>query len=156
MITEAGAAAVSVLYSGVVASCGRQHADEAVIELLERNRRWLSGLDVLMCGFHVQSDPTVHSCAKIKSRLRLQDALPIALDGSGCMAFRHARLLLDWLIAEGSCRKALCILGEPEERDSPDGTGERAYRITVLRFAGSRHEITTDSDGEVKLDGCDS
>lgn len=154
MKTEAGAA-VSVLYSGVVAATGGQHADEAVIELLDRNRRWLSGLDVLMCGFHDQSDPTVHSCAKIKSRLRLQDALPIALDGSGCMAFRHARLLLDWLIAEGSCRKALCIIGGPEEHDSPYGTGERAYRITVLRFAGSHYEVTAGNDEKLKLDGCE-
>ncbi|MNB99050.1 hypothetical protein D3C75_463160 [compost metagenome] len=38
------------------------------------------------------------------------DVLPLALGHSGSLAFPHVLLLLEWLMAGGAYRRAICVL----------------------------------------------
>lgn len=123
---------VTILFSDIIDIGDLQSLDEAIIKLMEMNRHWLEGLNVLIYCHKGKSDPSVSTCAKIKSRLQLPQVLPITLAESGRMALMQARTILSWLMTGSNCSKAICLLAERVDYNIPDPLREQRFRISII------------------------
>lgn len=103
---------VKILYSGSRTEDQNQSLADIAIAQMEANRHWLMDMDVLVLCHHVNTSHAEHVCAKIRRELNLMDVLPLALGHSGSLAFPHALSLLEWLMAGGTYRRAVCVLAD--------------------------------------------
>ncbi|WP_146113474.1 hypothetical protein [Paenibacillus sp. PCH8] len=83
-----------------------------ITDLIEKNRHWTEGIDLLCYCHQTDFETGVHGCAKLRQELGLSEVMPISVGQSGSLSLANAITILDWMFSSGTKNHALCVIAD--------------------------------------------
>ncbi|WP_189032365.1 hypothetical protein [Paenibacillus albidus] len=116
-----------------------------IIDLIEVNRHWVEGIDLLCYCHQTDSETGVMGCAKLRQELGLSGAMPICVGQSGSLSLSNALTVLDWLFSSGTKRHALCVIADSFIQDHPNKQGSYLNMIALIGVSAMAGEYRIES-----------
>ncbi|CAH1191948.1 MULTISPECIES: hypothetical protein [Paenibacillus] len=110
-----------------------------ITDLIEANREWIAGIDLLCYCHQTDFETGVNSCAKLRQELGLSGVMPICVGQSGSLSLSNALTVLDWMFSSGTKNHALCVIADsfiPDHMDKQGGCFSMSALIGVSTMAG--------------------
>jgi len=103
-----------------------------ITDLIETNRHWTEGIDLLCYCHQTDFETGVNGCAKLRQELGLSEVMPISVGQSGSLSLSNALTILDWMFSNGTKNHALCIIADSFIPDHMDKQGSRLSMIALI------------------------
>ncbi|MCP3793961.1 hypothetical protein [Paenibacillus sp. CH40] len=110
-----------------------------ITDLIETNRNWTEGIDLLCYCHQTDFETGVNGCAKLRQELGLNEVMPISVGQSGSLSLSNALTLLDWMFNSVTKNHALCVIADsfiPDRMDKQGSCLSMTALIGVSTMAG--------------------
>ncbi|MCF2720403.1 hypothetical protein [Paenibacillus sp. 203] len=138
-VFQEGERAMYLTFHHAEAAVGLEMPWGRITDLIEKNRNWTEGIDLLCYCHQTDFEAGVNGCAKLRQELGLNEVMPISVGQSGSLSLSNALTILDWMFNSGTKNHALCVIADsfiPDHIDKQGSCLSMTALIGVSTMAG--------------------